>query len=323
MKIQVLPLAIVSILVHIGFTGCNNQPSVNEPIEETEELENFEQPHAISEEQIEKIINSEKKIFEATDLYIKGDTSVRPGSRVINGRPAYPYEIPWQVGLTIRGVEPSYGFFCGGSVIGTKWILTAAHCLEGVRPDALDIYSGSIKLSSGGKVHRVSRVIIHPDYDPESFDNDIALIEMVSPFVYNQNLKKIEFPSRTEAQGLLSSGAKLTVSGWGKTETGNLSDHLMRADIDFVTEQRCRRSYGSYLTESMFCAGSVGIDACQGDSGGPLFLKDDAGQAYLVGIVSWGIGCAEPQYYGVYTNVGEFHDWIVGEGVISNANNPL
>ena len=321
MKIQISSLVIALILVLVGSTGCNNQKTVEKPTE-IEETESLDQTKSISDKQIEEILSSEKKIFEATDLYIKGDTSIRPGSRVINGRPAYPSEIPWQVGLTIRGVEPDYGFFCGGSVIGAKWILTAAHCLEGVRSDALDVYSGSVKLSSGGTVHHVSRVIIHPDYDPENFDNDIALLELETPFVYNQNLKKIGFPSKSIAQGLLSSGSKLTVSGWGKTESGNLSDHLMRADIDFVTEQRCRRSYGNFITQSMFCAGSVGIDACQGDSGGPLFLRDDAGQPYIVGVVSWGIGCAEPQYYGVYTNVGEFHDWIVSEGVLTSTTNP-
>ena len=154
----------------------------------------------------------------------------------------------------------------------------------------------------------VSRVIQHENFDPDTVENDIALLALSSPLTLDDFVQPIAMPS----PGQQSAGNAL-VSGWGTTvEGGDASDILQKAEVPVISDDACRVSYGiDLIVDTMLCAGypEGGKDACHGDSGGPLACTLD-GQSYLCGVISWGYGCAEANFPGVYTEVSYFIDWL-------------
>ncbi|MGH1407493.1 MAG: serine protease [Rhodomicrobiaceae bacterium] len=227
----------------------------------------------------------------------------KSGKRIVGGETTEIEKHPWQVALNIDGS------LCGGSIIGPKWVLTAAHCIPGnAHPKDVKYKAGATHLRSGDSWKNIEKIIVHKGYNPQTYENDIALIKLRRPPVgkiiplAKKNLK-------------IEIGQDLEVTGWGATgEGGDISDKLKRADVPFVSNQTCnaKEIYDGIIGPGMMCAGrkSGGVDACQGDSGGPLVLKDDNGDAVLVGVVSWGEGCARKLKYGVYTSVSIYRDWI-------------
>jgi secreted trypsin-like serine protease len=283
----------------------------DERTEMEEELEAAEYEINAQKQVIAEVLKKEEiNLFEKAKMYIIGDTTKKEG-RIINGQLVIGNDkIPWQVALIVKGSIPSAGQFCGGSIINDRWVITAAHCLEGVNPTSVQIFSGSVNLNSGGNTSDVKRIIIHPNYIGESFDNDIALVELNTPLQMSNEQKAVVLPDKDINKELLRDGFTATVSGWGVTETGKPSTSLRMVEIKHISERECKGSYGSAITENMICAGAAAKDACQGDSGGPLTVVDVNGDPVLVGIVSWGKGCAQSKYYGVYTKVHNFVDWI-------------
>ena len=155
----------------------------------------------------------------------------------------------------------------------------------------------------------VSRVVTHDDYDAWTITNDICLLHLEEEAdLSNPNIGTIPLPPADQD---IPEGTMCTVSGWGTTsEGGSLARVLMKVEVPVVSDEDCRDAYGqSDITDSMICAGlpEGGKDACQGDSGGPLTCG-----LYLDGIASWGYGCAEPGFPGVYTQTSYFVDWING-----------
>ena len=155
----------------------------------------------------------------------------------------------------------------------------------------------------------VSGIVQHEDYSSFLLTNDIALLMIAEPLTFDDNVQAVGMPS----QGQDSTGDSL-ITGWGTTsEGGDSSDILQKVIVPIVSDDDCRESYGEdEIFDSMICAGvpEGGIDACQGDSGGPMVCDIDGGDSYQCGIVSWGYGCARPDYPGVYTEVSYFVDWI-------------
>jgi len=142
-------------------------------------------------------------------------------------------------------------------------------------------------------------------------DYDYALVKLDKKSSYPP-IKLNNISYITEKEGVV-----YTVAGWGTTsENGSISNTLMKVDVPFVTKDACQKAYSEdniEITDRMLCAGfeEGGKDSCQGDSGGPLVYKTkSSGNYYLVGVVSWGIGCARPHKYGVYSKVSEVLDWI-------------
>lgn len=230
------------------------------------------------------------------------------GGEIIGGEPAPPELYPWMAGL----VNFNYGFTCGGTLIAPDWVLSAAHCVEGAQSADFAVFLGKSRLSTvtAADLVSVQSVYIHPNYNPANNDYDIALLRLATP---STATPLTNFVTPATSAALTPVGASATVIGWGTTEFGNLSDLLLRVQVPIVDPQVCNASYAAYggVSERMLCAGLAegGKDSCQGDSGGPLIVADATGALTLAGIVSWGIGCAQPNFYGVYGRVSELVDW--------------
>ncbi|KAJ7325043.1 hypothetical protein JRQ81_018063 [Phrynocephalus forsythii] len=231
------------------------------------------------------------------------------GTRIVGGTFCRPGDCPWQVLIQNKR---GYGF-CGGSLISSHWVLTAAHCLDTVIPHQVTVgdFDKYQRERDEQKV-RVQRFWRHPQYVWNSYNNDIALIRLTSDVVFSQHVIPICLPNPHLATLLLEGNTQGMVSGWGFTHTkGQLTRFLMRVRLPVVSMETCKQSTEKIITDNMFCAGysEESQDACKGDSGGP-FAVSYRGTWYLLGIVSWGEGCAEVGKYGAYTRVSNYISWI-------------
>jgi secreted trypsin-like serine protease len=250
---------------------------------------------------------------------------------IIGGVPASAEEFPWQVALVVASKpNPKDGQDCAGSLIDVRWVVTAAHCVvaKGVTidPALRNVVLGVTKLSnapsSGTEGQRIAidRIIVHPAYNDVILDNDIALIHLTQPAVLGPTVQTIAYAGALDSD-LFQPGANATVTGWGKTEGGAVSDELRKVDLPVVSYPVCLAAM-SRVTGNMLCAGDEagGKSACNGDSGGPLVVADRSGGRLLAGIVSWGSAqCASPKKYGVFTRVSLYQEWIT----TSTSTHPL
>ncbi|KAM9324564.1 trypsin-like [Gastrophryne carolinensis] len=214
----------------------------------------------------------------------------------------YPCEVPYQVSLN------SGYHFCGGSLINKQWVVSAAHCYQSRIQVRIGEYN--IRETEGTEQFIQSEKIIrHEKYNSYTIDNDIMLIKLSSPAVLNDVVQPIPLPSQCATVGTLC-----LVSGWGNTLSSNSNpDILQCVNVPVVSVESCKESYPGRITDNMICLGypEGGKDSCQGDSGGPVVANGE-----LQGVVSWGRGCALPNYPGVYTKVCNYNAWI--ENVIAN-----
>ncbi|XP_076638749.1 trypsin-1-like isoform X3 [Colletes latitarsis] len=221
--------------------------------------------------------------------------------RIIGGSETTIDKYPYQVSIHYNSV-----FKCGGSIISRNWVLTAAHCVYGENPTLFQIRIQSTYSNKGGTlITGIKNTIYHELYDNESLEYDVALIQLPSPIKESANAKSIALPP---PGATVMTGSKALVTGWGLTTAGgSMSNTLKVLTAPVVDQDTCKKIYGT-ITSRMICAGYVndgGVDACQGDSGGPLVQYDR-----LIGIVSWGIGCARPSFPGVYSRVTILRNWI-------------
>ncbi|XP_015242181.1 PREDICTED: serine protease 56 isoform X2 [Cyprinodon variegatus] len=237
----------------------------------------------------------------------------QPRSRIVGGSPAPLGSWPWLVNLQLNGE-----LMCGGVLVDSSWVATAAHCFAGSRSESywtavvgeFDI----TKKDPDEQVLKVNRIIPHPKFNPKTFNNDIALVELTSPVVLSEYVTPVCLPTATDPP----TGSPCLVAGWGSLyEDGPSADVVMEAKVPLLPQSTCKSALGKELvTNTMLCAGylSGGIDSCQGDSGGPLIYQDRiSGRFQLSGITSWGDGCGEKGKPGVYTRVSAFSDWIQAE----------
>ncbi|NXN53939.1 FA7 factor, partial [Rynchops niger] len=231
------------------------------------------------------------------------------GAKITGGMLCHRGHCPWQV--LIRNSR-DIGF-CGGSLISSRWVVTAAHCLDLVRPHHVtvgdfDKYQREFKEQKIG----VERSWTHPHYDSDDYNSDIALLYLSSDVIFNEYALPICLPSPGLAALLGEEGRVGMVSGWGAThDRGSTLRFLMKVQLPIVAMETCQRETDRLVTDNMFCAGyrAEAADACKGDSGGP-FTVSYHNTWFLLGIVSWGEGCAEEGKYGVYTRVSNYLPWI-------------
>lgn len=153
---------------------------------------------------------------------------------------------------------------------------------------------------------------MHEGYVKSTADNDIALLRLASPVSYTPFIVPVCLPTRALAERDLWAVSMHTVSGWGRrSENGPTSRVLQRLEVPRIRTQQCVADSGVMLTANMFCAGYIEgrQDSCKGDSGGPL-VTHYKNTTFLLGIVSWGRGCARPGNYGIYTRVSNYLPWI-------------
>ena len=235
--------------------------------------------------------------------------------KIVGGKPAPAGAFPWQVSLGVSWIADPFGaHFCGGSVLSEKWIVTAAHCAQRLTPGQVIITAGTNRLVEGATRRNVNRIIVHRNYNTQTQDNDIALLELREPLPTGLVIQKVELLKLGE-ESSLNESTVLTVTGWGAiVEGGSVVRDLRYLDaLPFVPRATCNstQAYDGRITTNMICAGvrSGGQDSCQGDSGGPLTFGTGTSPK-LAGIVSWGDGCAQPDKVGVYTRVANYVDWI-------------
>ncbi|XP_068137528.1 complement factor I [Hyperolius riggenbachi] len=245
--------------------------------------------------------------------------------RIIGGEKATKNQFPWQVAIK-EGSKVN----CGGIYIGGCWVLTAAHC---VRPDQPNKYHVIVelldRLSTTEIVDTfpVKSVKVHDLYNSATYENDIALLEVVN--IYNEpacmQVENDLVPACIPwSPHLFKAGEKCVVSGWGREEGFTKVFHLKWGFISLM--DNCSAVYNQrFFPDKMECAGTYdgSIDACKGDSGGPLVCFDANNVVYIWGIVSWGENCGVAGYPGVYTKVANYYEWIgrqVGRQLISKYN---
>ncbi|XP_055500487.1 complement factor I isoform X4 [Leucoraja erinacea] len=244
--------------------------------------------------------------------------------RLLGGLEAAKKQFPWQIAVYSNNI-----LNCGGIFIGGCWILTAAHCL---RPYHLSNYVVRIAkynkrdISKREEILPVEKIITHYDYNPRTYENDIALLKVVHVYKdeecipLSEDVQPVCVPW---SNYLFTTNKTCTVSGWGIAEDGVRVNVLRYADIEIIGN--CAAIYQSAFFEGMLCAGKLEgkIDSCKGDSGGPLVCSDERNNAYVWGIVSWGKECGAQGFPGVYTKVSHYFEWIsknVGRHIISKYN---
>lgn len=216
---------------------------------------------------------------------------------VVGGEPAKIENHPWVVYLATENGSQ----FCGGTLAAPNKVITAAHCMADQSAAATRVVAGrENKRTQAGTVVGVDRVWRHPDYRSPYQGADVAVLTLA------RELSRSTLPPATSNDAALyEPGTPSTVLGWGATsEGGATSDVLRKAQVPVIADPKCGQAYGSkFSPDAMVCAGRAegGVDSCQGDSGGPLVARGK-----LIGIVSWGLGCARPGNPGVYTEVAAY-----------------
>jgi secreted trypsin-like serine protease len=228
--------------------------------------------------------------------------------RIVGGHKTTIAAHPWQVALLAAEVPTNNrAQFCGGSIVGARWIVTAAHCVYHCTKDKVEILTGTASLTSGGTRNAVTNVIVHENYRPDEKDFDIALLSVTA------DLAPRIIGGFQNGQEPVSDVTTVSVTGWGALAFAKLggADDLREVSVKYVERGLCnqRASYNQKVTENMFCAGEKGKDSCQGDSGGPATIAIQKG-ARLIGVVSGGEGCGFPNKPGVYTRLSRFDQWV-------------
>jgi len=247
---------------------------------------------------------------------LKIQTTENMESRIVGGVEAGKHEFPWVVRLQYK----SGGYLlCGGAIISPRSILTAAHCFPNPSSGLIDleVLAGAHDINNASgeansrQVRALRTITCHSNYNDQNMQNDICILTLTSDLQMTEWVTAV--PIADEQTTIPGSG---TVAGWGMvTENGAISRVLRKVSVPMVPNPTCSNAYSAFvpITGGMMCAGASGKDSCQGDSGGPLMCTYDANGTpvlFACGIVSFGLGCGDHRYPGVYTRISYHRNWI-------------
>ncbi|XP_068458101.1 uncharacterized protein [Clinocottus analis] len=248
---------------------------------------------------------------------VLGQTRLVGGNHCPNG------ECPWQVLVRLDGTS-----HCGGALIRPDWVVTAAHCVEGIAPQSLTVVAGEHNLDvDEGPEQKlpVLMAVAHAGYVPATGDSDVALLRLGRPVVLSRHAVPVCLPTADLVRRELLPVRYHVVSGWGKRTSGGNADApggpptapvspvLRRMSVPIVQNAQCSQRARFNFTDNMLCAGYLegGQESCRGDDGSPLVTLFGSTH-FLTGVVGWGRGCSHPGYYGVYANMAKFVEWAEG-----------
>nr|CAD7576198.1 unnamed protein product [Timema californicum] len=279
-------------------------------------------------------------------VYLPGCGLSNEESRIVGGQTTQMNEYPWMARLSYFN-----RFYCGGMLINDRYVLTAAHCVKGFMWFMIKVSFGEHDRCNSTLKPESRFVIraFAGEFSFTNFDNDIALLRLNDRVPVAENIRPICLPKNTSmgesdySQGLsvgwataslhidifidvmvvclvaenYYKGSKAVAAGWGTLqEDGKPSCLLQDVEVPVLSNEECRNSsryLPSMISDNMLCAGFLTgkKDSCQGDSGGPLFIQRTDKKYELIGVVSWGNGCARVGYPGIYTRVTRYLDWII------------
>ncbi|KAI4476995.1 hypothetical protein M0804_013175 [Polistes exclamans] len=254
-----------------------------------------------------------------------GESGTRT-ARIVGGENAIPREFPWLVSITRKG-----GHFCAGTILNSRFVLTAAHCLcsgtSTIPIRQLRVTLGEYDLKGpetpAAREESVINAVVHPGHRCGRYVDDIALLELARPITWSESVKPACLPAASGNPGYRAFGGENAIAaGWGwlgeDRSRYKRADVMQKVKVRVVENNICREWYASQgkstrVESQQMCAGHEegGRDSCWADSGGPLMIGSNPdGRTMVIGIVSSGVGCARPRLPGVYTRISEYISWI-------------